>query len=339
MNKWYMNAGPRDDIVVSSRVRLARNLKKYPFPGRMSLEQAKEVALQVKEAVEKGGFSGGLTMRFVDMASLSEMEAWSLVERHCISPDFAKNRQGRYCIISADESVSIMLGEEDHIRLQVILPGFALGEAYQTADRLDRLICESLEIAFDENLGYLTACPTNLGTGLRASVMLHLPALSGAGAISRLTSSVSKVGLTVRGMYGEGTDAKANFYQLSNQVTLGISEQSAIENLTSIATQLITQEKAARGQADRLRLEDKAWRAFGLLQTARLLSGEELFALLSALRLGVSMGILTDIAPATLTTLMFQGGANTLQLTGEKSPAERDEARAKMARMALGGSA
>lgn len=335
MNKWYMLSGAEDDVCVSSRIRLARNLKSYPFPSMMTDEQRKTVNKLVWEALQKGGFSGNFELRFIEMDKISDIEAFSMVERHIISPNFAKYREGRGLILSSDESVSIMLGEEDHIRIQVLYPGFGLHEAYDIADKIDTLISESLEIAFDSRLGYLTECPTNLGTGLRASVMLHLPALSATTAISRLSASVAKLGLTVRGIYGEGSTSKASLYQLSNQVTLGLSEESAISNLKSIASQLAAQEKAARGQWSPVYIEDKAYRALGMMRSARIMSSDELFGLLSAVRLGVSMGLIKEIKPCTLTSLMFEAGANTIQLKGEMSGDERDISRAKLVRERL----
>lgn len=335
MNKWYMRPGKEDDVCLSSRIRLARNLKNYPFPSKMTLQQRQEVCRAVWEAVQKGGFDGPLKLRYVEMDKISDTEAYSMVERHIISPNFAKYRAGRGLILSSDESVSIMLGEEDHIRIQVIAPGLDLHEAYDLADKLDTLLCESLEIAFDRRLGFLTECPTNLGTGLRASVMLHLPALSATGAIGRLSSSVAKLGLTVRGLYGEGSESKASLYQLSNQVTLGLSEETAISNLKSIAAQLMTQEKAARGQWSRIYMEDKAWRALGILRTARMMSSDELFGMLSAVRLGVSLGLIEGITPSTLTTLMFEAGANTIQLKGPMDEEDRDVFRAGLVRERL----
>lgn len=336
MDKWYMGSGCEDDVCVSSRIRLARNLKNYPFPPKMTLDQRKTVNTIVWDAVQKGGFDGSLKLRLIEMDQVSDIEAYSMVERHIISPNFAKYREGRGLILSYDESVSIMLGEEDHIRIQVIKPGLELHEAYHIADRLDTLIGESIDVAFDSRLGYLTECPTNLGTGLRASVMLHLPALTATSAIGRLSSSVGKLGLTVRGMYGEGSNgSNACLYQLSNQVTLGLSEESAISNLKSIAGQLIAQEKAARGQWSRVYMEDKAWRALGLLRTARILSSDELLGLLSAVRLGVSLGLIPDIRPAALTTLLFEAGANTIQLKGEMNEDDRDVFRANLVRQRL----
>lgn len=335
MNKWYMADGKDDDIVVSSRIRLARNLKNYPYSSRLNASQREEVNKAVWNAVSKGGFSGGSELRYIDMGALSQIEAFSMVERHIISPEFAKNRQGKAVILSKDESVSIMLGEEDHIRIQVLKPGFDLESAYGTAEKLDNLICESCEIAFSDTLGFLTECPTNLGTGLRASVMLHLPALDSGAAIGRLANSVAKIGLTVRGVYGEGSRSKASLFQLSNQVTLGISEQASISNLKSITGQLISQERAARAQASRVSVDDRVNRALGVLKCSRLMSGDEMFGLLSSVRLGVSMGFIENIKPSSLTTLMFECGAYTIQLKGEMESEERDILRSNILRERL----
>lgn len=339
MNKWYMQSGREDDIAISSRIRLARNLKNFPYSARMSAEQRAQVNALVWDAVSKGGFSGGAELRYVDMEKLTAIEAFSMVERHIISPEFAKNRQGKAVILSKDESISIMLGEEDHIRIQVLRSGFDLESAYDIAEKLDNLISESVEIAFSDTLGYLTECPTNLGTGLRASVMLHLPALDGNASIGKLANSVAKIGLTVRGVYGEGSRSKASLFQLSNQITLGISEATAISNLKSITAQLISQERAARHQAPPIRLDDRVHRALGILQNARILTSDEMFGLLSSVRLGVSMGFIEGIPPRVLTTLMFECGAYTIQLKGEMDADERDTLRSRLIRERLSRSA
>lgn len=336
MNKWYMQSGAEDDIIISSRIRLARNLKNYPFTSKISLQQRQEVCRAVWDAVSKGGFSGGDELRFIEMDKLSNVEAFSMVERHIISPEFAKNRRGKAVILSVDESISIMLGEEDHIRIQVLKAGFDLDSAYDIAEKLDNLIAESLEIAFSDTLGFLTECPTNLGTGLRASVMLHLPALDANSSVGRLANSVAKLGLTVRGVYGEGSRSTASLFQLSNQVTLGIGESVAISNLKSITAQLISQEKAARNQASAVRLDDRVNRALGILKNSRILTSDEMFGLLSSTRLGISMGFIENIAPDVLTTLMFECGAYTIQLKGEMEAEERDILRSKIIRERLG---
>lgn len=336
MNKWYMQSGAEDDIIISSRIRLARNLKNYPFTSKISLQQRQEVCRAVWDAVSKGGFSGGDELRFIEMDKLSNVEAFSMVERHIISPEFAKNRRGKAVILSVDESISIMLGEEDHIRIQVLKAGFDLDSAYDIAEKLDNLIAESLDIAFSDTLGFLTECPTNLGTGLRASVMLHLPALDANSSVGRLANSVAKLGLTVRGVYGEGSRSTASLFQLSNQVTLGIGESAAISNLKSITAQLISQEKAARNQASAVRLDDRVNRALGILKNSRILTSDEMFGLLSSTRLGISMGFIENIAPDVLTALMFECGAYTIQLKGEMEAEERDILRSKIIRERLG---
>ena len=202
--KWYEKAGSCGDVVVSTRVRLARNLKQYPFPARASASQREAVERQVKDALLSGNSILSKEFRFIPLENTTQEEAVSLVERHIVSPEFIADRRGKAVLISADESISIMVNEEDHLRIQVLREGFSLKEAAETADRIDTLLSENLDFAFDPELGYLTQCPTNLGTGLRASVMLHLPGLTESGAMPRIASNLSKLGLTIRGTYGEG---------------------------------------------------------------------------------------------------------------------------------------
>ena len=238
------------------------------------------------------------------MEAVPEEELFAMVERHVISPDFAKKQGPKGLVISENESVSVMLLEEDHIRIQVILGGLNLSSAYEIAKEIERLLSESLPLAFDNTLGYLTECPTNLGTGLRASLMLHLPILKQSGMLGSISDSVSKIGLTVRGMYGEGSSSKANLFQLSNQVTLGISEEAAIENLTAIATGIVQKELSARDGLER--------------------------------RVGIEMGILEDINPALPISLLVQTGAYSLQKSnGRMTPADRDVLRAEIIREKL----
>jgi protein arginine kinase len=336
MTKWYNDIGNEADTVISTRIRLARNLKGIPFPSRMSDSQRHQVNTAVKDAlfsnpVIKDNYS------YIEMNSLSDTQAMSMVERHLISPEFAQSPAGRALILSNDESVSIMLCEEDHIRIQVMRAGLALDEAYEEADRIDSLLDEKLEYAFDERLGYLTECPTNLGTGLRASVMLHLPALEAGGAIGRLSATVSKIGLTIRGTYGEGSRATAAMYQLSNQVTLGISEKEAISNLRSIAVGAMAQERSARSSFDPDGLEDAAFRALGTLKYARSISSEEFMELISKVRLGISLGIIKDIPLQTVESLIIEAGPATIQAQSGSiaDPAARDKKRAEIIRERL----
>lgn len=288
---WYKNKGNEGDIVLSTRVRLARNLTEYPFPARLDESQKKDIGTIVRDIIDA---DKSFELNFIDMSSLSSAETVSLAEKHLISPEFACDTLGRSLLISKEEDISIMICEEDHIRIQTVYPGLSLSEAYETASKIDGILENKLSYAFDEGLGYLTQCPTNIGTALRASVMLHLPALSKKGAMQRLSTTVAKLGLTLRGSYGEGSEVSGDIYQLSNQVTLGISEEAAIKNLNSIAMQIIAQEKQARAalikDEDYL---DRIYRAYGILKSAYKLTSKELVNLVSYVRVGVSQGILS----------------------------------------------
>lgn len=322
------------DIVVSTRIRLARNLSGIPFPSRMTDSQREELKEKVKTAISESNTPFAKTLKFIDMANVPENELGAMVERHVISPEFAKNQKGRAIILSGDESISIMIGEEDHIRIQVILEGLQLEKAYDIAERIDTLLYGSLHFAFDENLGYLTECPTNLGTGLRASVMLHLPATEAAGEISTLSDTVAKIGFTVRGMYGEGSKSAASLYQVSNQITLGISEKNALDNLKIITIQLIDKERLSRENLDKLRIEDTVYRALGVLKNCRILDSGEMMKLLSRIKLGISMGILKEeIDPIKL--IIDSQPYSLMRKYGEMNPLERDICRANYLREIL----
>ena len=259
----------------------------------------------------------------------------SLVERHIVSPEFISDRRGKAVLISEDESISIMINEEDHLRIQVLREGLSLKEAAETADRIDTLLSETLTFAYDPEFGYLTQCPTNLGTGMRASVMLHLPALTENGAMPRISSNLSKLGLTIRGTYGEGSKIVGALYQLSNQITLGLSENEAIENLRSITVQLMEEERKARAQmSENIAWQDKIDRAAGILKTARVLSSSEFMELLSYIRFGLSTGVLQGVTTEELNALMVNVQPATLMAKAGKQldQNERDVLRARMAR-------
>ena len=331
-NKWYRSTGQDGDVVISTRVRLARNLPRVPFPACMNPEQKRQAADTILKALPERGY------RVIDMHTLPHITALSLVERHLISPEFSKREEGSVLCLSEDESASLMIGEEDHLRIQVMQAGLELDRAYRTADELDTALDSRLHFAFDDRLGYLTQCPTNLGTGMRASLMLHLPALQDGGAIQQLANTVSKLGLTIRGLYGEGSKPEGAIYQLSNQVTLGISESAAIENLKGIAAQIIREERAGREELCRNpHFEDLVWRSLGILRTARLLRGDEFMSLISNLRVGVSLGMIGGISLDLIGGLI--GGARpatVMAIAGkEMEPAERDAARAEMVRTRL----
>ena len=334
MSSWYIGRAPEDDIAVSTRIRLARNLSGLPFPARMTPEQRRELNLKVKNAVLQSNTPFAKSLKYIDMADVPQTEIAAMVERHIISPEFAEENADRAIIISADESISIMIGEEDHVRIQVILGGLQLEKAYDTAEQLDSLLYNELHFAFDRNLGFLTECPTNLGTGLRASVMLHLPVTESNGEISSIAETVGKIGFTVRGMYGEGSKASASMYQVSNQITLGISEKNAIDNLKIITAQLIDKERKARNSLNKIKLEDMCFRALGTLQNCRILSSKEMMDLLSRIKLGISMGIIkTDVIPIKM---FIEGQPNMLMKKyGQLEPEERDIYRAAFMRDAL----
>ncbi len=331
MSNWYKTSGPRDDIAVSSRIRLARNLKGMPFPSRMTTEQRIELNNRVKEAILGSNTPFAKALKYIDMRDVPEMQKYAMVERHIISPEFANINEPTAIILSADESISIMIGEEDHIRIQVILSGLQLNEAYDIAERIDTLLYDSLHFAFDSKLGFLTECPTNLGTGLRASVMLHLPALEGVGEIETLGNSIGKIGFTVRGMYGEGSKSAASLYQVSNQITLGLSEKNALDNLNIITNQIIEKELDSRNNLKRLELENICWRALGTLQNARILTSNEMMNLLSSVKLGKSMGIL-NIEASPLEILIEAQPFMLMQKYGVMEPEDRDIYRANMVR-------
>lgn len=320
------------NIVMETRIRLARNLKKYPFPIRLNTAKKEEVANKIIDAVKHSNSPLADELDVIWIRDLSEAERIALVERHLASPEFISESNGRALILSKDRTMSIMLNEEDHIRLQILEKGFELQKAYDIADKLDTLLDENLEFAFDESLGYLTQCPTNLGTGMRASVMLHLPALKASKAVSRIAGNLQKLGLTIRGAFGEGTEPKGAVYQLSNQVTLGISEKAAIENLKNIAEQLVSQELAAQKRmTESAQTQDKILRSLGVLRYTKLISCDEAMELLSNVRFGISSGIITDITTDSIDSMLEKIQPAVIMVeNGDISPEERDVIRAKM---------
>lgn len=325
------------DVVISTRIRFARNLREYPFPCRLSEEKKRKVMSIVKEAVLDGNSAISHRFNYIQMSELTQEEAVSLVERHLVSPEFISDRQGRGLLLLDDESVSIMINEEDHVRIQVINSGMKLNEAFELADKIDTLLDESLNFAFNEKLGYLTQCPTNIGTGMRASLMLHLPALQESGAMGKIAASLSKLGIAIRGLYGEGSEPVGAIYQLSNQVTLGITEQEAVKNLNDIACQLVIQERNARESlSENINVLDDICRSYGILMYAKLVSNSECMKLLSNVRFGVEMGLF-DIDFELLNRLIIEiQPAMLMKNIGKKlTPAERDHIRAELVRTAL----
>lgn len=341
MNKWYQKTGLQGDVVISTRIRFARNLNEFPFPCKLSPNKKAEVVKLVKDSLNelnKNKKIKNLDLKFVDLENLSRSQKISLVERHLVSPEFIKKSSGRGLMLSQDETVSIMINEEDHVRLQVIKEGLNFEESFSLADLIDDILDKNLSFAFDENLGYLTQCPTNLGTGMRASVMLHLPALRESGKMSKIASSISKLGLAIRGIYGEGTDPKADLYQLSNQVTLGLSEKASIKNLEDIAMQLIMQERSARSEMIKhIEFVDLIHRSYGVLANARLVSESEFMKLISNIRLGVSTEEIKDISLDLIDSLIIDVQPAMLEIKENKelTATHREQIRADLIRKTL----
>jgi protein arginine kinase len=320
-----------DNVVMLTRIRLARNLRKYPFPCRLTLAGKNQVAKDIVNAIKNSNSAIADQFDVLEIKDLTEPQRISLVESHLASPEFISDANGRVILISKDRTMSIMVNEEDHIRLQIIKKGYELEEAYDLADKLDTLLDEQLDIAFDEKLGYLTQCPTNLGTGMRASVMLHLPALQKSRAIGRIAGNLQKLGLTIRGTYGEGSNPKGAMYQLSNQVTLGISEKSAIENLKNITNQLVNQElKAQQRMVQTIETQDEITRSLGILKYAKCISCEEAIKLLSNVRFGIVSGVIKDVDVDTVDKLITDIQPATIMVNKKEEikPQDRDIIRA-----------
>lgn len=341
MTKWLEQSGPDGDIIISSRIRLARNIQEYPFPIALTKEKSKEVIKAVGDVILQGNTHLKKDFHLVEMESCLPIERQVLVEKHLISPSLAENHEKSATLLNNDESISIMINEEDHIRIQCLLPGFQLYEAWNTADKVDDLLEENVSYAFDEQLGYLTSCPTNVGTGIRASVMIHLPVLNMTGYISRILQAATQIGLAVRGLYGEGTDFVGNVFQISNQITLGRNEEEIVANLKDVTKQIIQKERDARSTLldnNRVALEDKIFRSYGILSNARILSSQECMSLLSDLRLGIDLGILDGVHIEGINQLMVMTQPAYLQKMADKalSGNERDIRRATFIRDKLG---
>ncbi|MBI4370729.1 MAG: ATP--guanido phosphotransferase [Elusimicrobia bacterium] len=334
---WAEAEGPEHEVVLATRARLARNLR-LPFPGRAGAAVLKRVLEQVLAAAPKAGLKGAAVFKLSD---LDETDRTFLVERHLASPALATRPAGRGVIVGERETLAVMVNEEDHLRLAALLPGLRLREAHAAADRLDDGLSAALDFAFRDDLGFLTACPTNLGTGLRASCLMHLPGLVMTGALGRLLEGLTRAGLVARGLYGEGTRVIGDFFQISNATGFGRSEAEILAALEKAAAAIVGREKEARAalsaEASRTRLEDEVHRSAALLAAARLLSFEEAQHHLSRLRLGLALGwkLPGDLAAVNDLTLATQPAH--LDLSAEKTlfPQERDALRASLVRRRL----
>ncbi len=331
MPTWVKNGGDADDVVISSRVRVARNLKGLPFPNYAHEKQLQETIQRVLSAINTAAPFGPLQP--LALEELTPNERMVLVEKHLCSPQFVQNPHLRTLIVNSEQTVSIMVNEEDHLRIQTLLPGFSLDNTLNLNSEVDDYLEATLEYCFDEGCGYLTACPTNAGTGLRASVMLHLPGLALVDQVQRVLTALSHVGINVRGFYGEGTEAYGDIYQISNQVTLGQSEEDLTNNLKSICRQVIEQERNVREallKESRVQLEDKICRSYGILREARLVPSQEALKLLSDVKLGVELGIITGVSGEKVKELMFITRSSLIQqvIGKEVETVERDFYRA-----------
>lgn len=337
--QWVSGEGPDADVVLSTRVRLARNLADVPFPSRMDRKASDRVVAMVEAALPALRREIDQTLELYRLEDLPPLERRVLVEKHLISPQHARAGRGAV-VLSGDGAVSIMVNEEDHLRIQCLAPGFQLDAAWRMADRIDDVLEEQLNLAFCPRRGYLTSCPTNTGTGLRASVMAHLPGLVMANQAGALFSALLKVGVVVRGLYGEGTEAAGNIFQISNQITLGQAEAEILNNLRGVTQRVIDRERAARRQLYRdlrPRLEDRVWRAYGILTTARSLTSQEAMALLSDLRLGIDLQVIPQVEPRVFNQLLLAIGPAFLQIVEgrEIPPEERDALRASLVRQRI----
>lgn len=332
---WYNTVGKATDTVISSRVRLARNINSYPFASRLDVAGANEIIEKVSVPLEASGF------RKINFADLSPIMATSYVERHFVSPEFATKEAPHALLLQEQSGIAVMVCEEDHLRIQCILPGLSLEEAYLNASRTEKRLDEDFDFAYSAELGYLTHCPTNLGTGMRASVMMFLPALTRGGYMDSLATQLSKIGLTVRGLFGEGSGAAGCMYQISNQITLGITEEETLKKMNEAIKQITESEHKARKSitGDALdRLTDRVLRSEGTLKYAYMMSSSEFIKLFADVRFGIALGIIEDITYEQLGTLLVEAMPATLTLSAENAPkteAARDKLRAQRIRSIL----
>lgn len=340
ISPWMREAGPDHDIVLSSRIRLARNFANIAFPTIADHQDLERVRLFIEQEYSQRSFSEYKNLQFISMRHLSSIEKRVLVEKHLISPHLAKYAEVSGTLLSTNENLSVMVNEEDHIRIQLYLPGLQLNQALEEAFKVDDWLEEKIDYAFNETKGYLTSCPTNVGTGMRASVMMHLPALTMTKQINRMIPAINQLGFVVRGIYGEGSGAIGNLFQISNQITLGKSEEDIVEDLQSVVRQLIDHEREARNhlnERSRIHLEDKIFRSYGILQHSRIIESKETAESLSNVRLGIDLGIIENISRNILNELMVLTQPGFLQQYAKKilTPDERDIFRAELIRERL----
>jgi protein arginine kinase len=337
-DRWLDDEGPATGVVVSSRARYARNLSDHRFSPRAKPEELDAICAEIERAVRASEDTSDFTR--IPLSELDDLQRDFLKECRLISAEMVKGGRGRAVFVSPLVRISVLVNEEDHLRLQVFLAGFRLAEVLDDLNDLDTQLRKNLRYAFHKQLGYLTACPTNVGTGLRVSVMMHLPALVMTNTIEEIVHLIPQFGLTVRGFYGENSEFLGDFFQISNEVTLGKSEERVCADLETLVRQVIEREEAARkGLFDekRVRVEDAVWRAFGALTNSRMLSSRDALRLLSHLRLGIDQGLFEGLTHSGLNRLMVEVQPAHLRYQGAMTAdeEERDVARAAMLRARL----
>lgn len=339
MVKWLTGPALNDDVTISTRIRVARNLSKYKFPSHMTIEEADMLTNDILNTMMDGMDNN---YRFYRMRDLTTREQLIYVEEHLISPNMIQHKDKSSFLIRDDEKATVMINEEDHLRIQTLWPGLNLKEGWDLCSLIDDRLEANLDYAYDENWGYLTTCPTNVGTGLRASVMLHLPSVSMTGEIKTIIEGLRKIGLTARGLYGEGSEALGYLYQISNQTTLGEAEDEIIDKLNRVILQIITQERSTRErlrEKRKLELEDRIYRSYGILSHSRILSSKEAMEHLSNVRLGWVMGLIENNKLKDILRLMIEIQPAKIQARFNKDmdERERDIARAKIIRECILG--
>lgn len=333
MVKWLDGTGKDEDVVVSTRLRIARNMSNYKFPDFMTMDESEFVTEEILNAMK----SKKDVYRFYRIKDLSELERSVYVEEHLISPNLARTTKNGSFLLRDDEKAIIMINEEDHIRIQVLLPGLNIEEGWKISSDIDDFLEENIEYAFHEHYGYLTSCPTNVGTGLRASVMVHLPCLVMSGHLNTIVDGLGKIGLTVRGLYGEGSKALGHLFQISNQTTLGEKEENIIRKLNNVILQIVSRERSTRVymmDKRNLEFEDKIFRSLGILNYSRLISSTEAMAHLSNVKLGCDMGIIKGMNSKDVVKLMIDIQPASIQTNLHKDMLrdERDMYRAQIIR-------
>ena len=334
MSNWYLQNGKDSDVVISTRVRLARNINGFNFENKCSENEKRKILAKIQEIQPKVGYG----LKLLKLKDMDELTKQALVEKHLISPEFANNNEddSKAILINDEENICIMINEEDHLRMQLFGEGIAIEELMNLAIEIDQKLERLVDYAFSEKYGYLTACPTNVGTGLRVSVMVHLPGLAETGNLNKILHIVNNFGMSVRGVYGEGSQSMGNMYQISNNQTLGLTEQEIVKNMKLITDKIIEQERVARKYLgkNQIGLADKVYRAFGILENARILSSNECIDLLSDVKLGTDMGIISELDDTKIKKLfLYTKPANLQKYYGKVMDSnERDLKRTEIIR-------